>query len=82
MNGIDGRQMGTQAGNIMQEVVQHLTSLYGTDVQITLQIQAKLPNGVPEGTVRSVTENCRTLKFEGFGFGLFVHDGCDLLRGD
>lgn len=49
-------------------MVKHLTTLYGTDVQVTLEIQAKVPGGVPEGTVRTVTENCRTLRFEGFGF--------------
>jgi len=37
-------------------------------VQVTLEIQAKIPSGVSDETVRTVTENCRTLKFEGFGF--------------
>ena len=27
-----------------------------------------IPGGVPEGTVRTVTKNRRTLKFESFGF--------------
>ena len=56
------------AGKIMEEVVLHLTRLYGANVQVTLEIQAAIPDGVPEETVRTVTENCRTLKFDGLGF--------------
>ncbi len=38
------------------------------DVQVTLEIQATLPGGAPESTRRTVEENCRTLRFEGYGF--------------
>ena len=65
---IDERRMGTQAGNIMEEVVKHLTSLYGVKVKVTLEIQAELQNGISEATVQTVMENCRTLKFESFAF--------------
>jgi hypothetical protein len=50
------------------EVVKHLTTLYGVNVQVTLEIEANIPGGVREGTVRTVTENCRALRFEGFAF--------------
>ena len=33
-----------------------------------LEIEGQVPNGVPENTVRTVTENSRTLKFETRGF--------------
>jgi hypothetical protein len=33
-------------------------------VSVTLEIEAALPDGAPEQIVRTVTENCRTLKFE------------------
>ena len=49
---------------IMREVVKHLTSLYGAKVKVTLEIEAEFPQAVPEGTVRTVEENCRTLRFE------------------
>ncbi len=65
---INARMMAGDAGKIMEEVVKHLTTLYGANVQVTLEIQATIPGGVPDGTVRTVTENCRTLRFEGFGF--------------
>jgi hypothetical protein len=53
---------------VADEVVAHLSSLVGADVKITLEIEADVPGGVPKRVVRIVTENCRTLKFEGAGF--------------
>jgi hypothetical protein len=52
----------------MEEVVAHLTSLSKAGIEVTLEIQGTLPNGVPPDTVRTVTENCRTLRFESYGF--------------
>jgi hypothetical protein len=60
--------MAGDAGKIMEEVVKHLTTLYGANVQVTLEIEAMLPNGASEEARRTVEENCRTLRFEGFGF--------------
>jgi len=60
--------MAGDVGKIMEEVVKHLTALYGANVRVTLEIQADVPGGVPAKVVQDVTENCRTLKFEGYGF--------------
>ncbi len=38
------------------------------NVEITLEIKADVPEGVPDNVVRTVTENCRTLKFKNHGF--------------
>jgi len=65
---INPRMMAGDAGKIMEEVVKHLTTLYGADVQVTVEIEAKMPKGVTESTRRTVEENCRTLRFDGFGF--------------
>jgi hypothetical protein len=35
---------------------------------VTLEIQARLEQGASEKTIRDVTENCRTLRFDSFGF--------------
>ena len=56
------------AGTLSKEVVEHLTSQPGAEVEITLEIQAQVPSGIPEKTVRDVSENCRTLKFKTFEF--------------
>ncbi len=65
---LDAIRMGRDATQIAQEVVQHLTKLLGAEVEITLEIHAKVPDGVPEQVVRTVNENCRTLHFKQFDF--------------
>lgn len=37
-------------------------------MRVTLEVEATVPEGVPERVVRVVTENCRTLKFTSHGF--------------
>ena len=39
-----------------------------TEVEITLEISARRTEGFDESTVRTISENSRTLKFEGYGF--------------
>lgn len=65
---LDSLRVGRDAGRIADEVIQHLTKLVEGSVEVTLEIQAQLPNGASEKTVRDVTENCRTLRFDTFGF--------------
>ena len=59
---------GSDAGKIAEEVLSHLAGLPGAKVKVTLDIEATLPEGVPDHVVRIVTENCRTLKFREQGF--------------
>lgn len=65
---LDPVRAGAGAGKITEEVISHLTSLMHADVRVTLEIEAHLPDGATEQVVRTVTENCRTLKFESQGF--------------
>jgi hypothetical protein len=65
---INELMMATDAGKVMEEVVKHLTGLYGAKVDVTLEIEATIPVGVPENTVRTVLENCAALKFKSSGF--------------
>ncbi len=65
---LDPIRLGRDAAKIAEEVVQHLSGLVGAEVKITLEIQAQLPDGASEKLVRDVTENCRTLKFDTYGF--------------
>jgi hypothetical protein len=66
--GLDPTRTGRDAGRIADEVLGHLTTLKSARVTVILEIQAEAPEGVPDGTVRTVTENCRTLKFKDHGF--------------
>ena len=65
---VDPVRLGRDAGTIAQEVIQHLLTLPGAKVEITLDIHAELPSGAPDNVVRTVTENARTLKFKAGGF--------------
>jgi len=65
---LDPTRLSSQAGKIAEEVIQHLQSLMGANVTVTLEIQANVPSGVPDNVVRIVTENSRTLKFTQQGF--------------
>ena len=65
---LDPIRAGRDAQQVIAEIVQHLTSLPGADVKITMDIEAKVSDGVPENVVRIVTENCQTLRFTSQGF--------------
>jgi hypothetical protein len=65
---INELMMATDAGQVMEEVVKHLTGIYGAKVNVTLEIEATIPDGVPESIVRTVLENCAALKFKSPGF--------------
>jgi hypothetical protein len=56
------------ASQIADEVISHLNSLVGAKVRVTLEIDASIPDGAPEQVVRTVTENCKSLKFKQQGF--------------
>ena len=65
---LDSNRVGRDASRIADEVIAHLAALVGSDVRVTLEIEAVLPGGAPDNVVRTVTENSRTLKFTSQGF--------------
>lgn len=65
---LDTTRVGRDAGRIAEEVIAHLSGLVGVNVTVTLEIEAEVPEGVPDNVVRTVTENSRTLKFTNHGF--------------
>lgn len=65
---LDALRINRDAPQIANEVIQHLTRLNGVQVKITLEIEAYIPDGAPDDIVRTVMENCRTLKFNNQAF--------------
>ena len=51
------------AQQIIDEVVQHLTSLPNVTVEVTMDIRATVSDGFTKDTVHTVKANCQTLKF-------------------
>jgi len=52
----------------VEEVIERLTAQLGCEVEITLEIGARLPEGFDEATIRTINENSRTLRFDNFDF--------------
>jgi predicted AAA+ superfamily ATPase len=65
---LDATRLGRDAGRIATEVLSHLSGLPNADATVSLEIEIEIPDGVPENVVRTVIENCRTLKFDDQGF--------------
>lgn len=61
-------RVGKEAGNIAEEVIQHLMDITGATVKVKIEIEADFPDGASDQVIRTVTENCKTLKFESYGF--------------
>jgi hypothetical protein len=65
---LDPKRAGRDAGSVAEAVIQHLELEKGADVKITIEITANIPEGAGERTIRTVSENCKTLKFKQFSF--------------
>ena len=65
---LDNVRINKDVNTYVQEIIQHLTAVSGADVELRLEVEVNAPNGIPNNTVRTVSENCRTLKVKDFGF--------------
>ena len=65
---LDPLRVSRDAGTLAEEIIQHLTALSGASVRVTLEIEATVPDGIPDQTIRIVAENGRTLKLQSQAF--------------
>ncbi len=65
---LDTTRVNRDVNTYVQEIIQHLMAVEGSDVELTLEVNVNAPEGIPSSTVRTVSENCRTLKITNFGF--------------
>ena len=65
---IDPDRASRDMGKVAEEVLQHLTTLPGGMVSLSLEIAADIPNGIPDETQRVIRENGAALKFRSQGF--------------
>jgi len=61
---LNSDRVGKNAGDIAENVIAHLSGLEGSEVVVTIEIQATNAEGFEDHVIRTVTENCRTLKFD------------------
>ena len=65
---LDNVRINRDVNTYVQEIIQHLSAVEGATVELKLEVDVIAPNGIPNNTVRTVSENCRTLKVDDFGF--------------
>jgi hypothetical protein len=61
-------QAATDPSRVRARPRSGLAGLANAGVRITVEISADLPDGAPDGVVRTLTEDCRTLRLTGDGF--------------
>jgi hypothetical protein len=57
-----------KAGDVSREIAQQLAKVVGSDVEIVVEVVAKSDKGFPDDVLRTVSENCRTMRFDSFEF--------------
>lgn len=65
---LDNTRINRDVQRLVEEVISHLAIVDGARVDVSLEVTAEAPGGMPQTTVRTVSENCQTLKVKEFGF--------------
>lgn len=65
---LDTTRVNRDVQRILEEIVIHLTQEPDVSMEIRLEVTATAPKGISQQTMRAVSENCRTLKINSFGF--------------
>jgi Swt1-like HEPN/Protein of unknown function (DUF499) len=61
---LNAERYGVDFKKIADEVLTHLTATPGIELAIRVEIDAHSPDGIPEATIRTVSENADALKFD------------------
>ncbi|GAB6393536.1 MAG: DUF499 domain-containing protein [Treponematales bacterium] len=65
----DLTKIGQTTAAINLEVLQHFVKLPKAGITVKMDIEVSAPEGMPDDLIRTIRENCRTLKFETGDFG-------------
>jgi len=65
---LDTTRINRDVQKYVEEVIQHLTSVSGAKINVSLEVEAEAADGFTQQTVRTISENCRTLRVRAFGF--------------
>ncbi len=65
---LDTTRINRDVQKYVEEIIQHLTSVDGAKVTVSLEVQAESDEGFTQQTVRTISENCRTLRVRDSGF--------------
>ena len=65
---LDTTRVNRDVQKYLEEVIQHIANVPDAVVKLSLEVEAKSGEGFPHQVVRTVSENCRTLRAKDFGF--------------
>ncbi len=65
---LDPVRVNKNVQQLMDEVINHLSSQDGCEVELRLEVHAVKRDGFDHSTIRTVNENCRTLHVDDYGF--------------
>lgn len=65
---LDTTRINRDVQRYVEEIIQHLTSVDGAIIKISLEVEAEVDEGFSQQTVRTISENCQTLKVRDSGF--------------
>ncbi|MDR3331101.1 MAG: hypothetical protein LBT08_00590, partial [Synergistaceae bacterium] len=65
---LDNTRINRDVQRLVEEVISHLTAVDGCQVEVSLELNAKSTDGLSPQIVRTISENCQTLKVRDFGF--------------
>jgi predicted AAA+ superfamily ATPase len=65
---VDPERYSRDLNRLSQEILQHLSSIDGVDLEITIEIHAAVKEGFPADKIRVILENARSLKFKNSSF--------------
>lgn len=65
---LDNTRINRDVQRLLEEVIKHIGDAAGTELKVSLEVEASSVHGYSDKTVRDVSENCRTLRVDDFGF--------------
>jgi len=65
---LDTTRINRDMQKYVEEIIQHLTSVDSASVKVSLEVEAESADGFTQQTVRTISENCQTMRVRSFGF--------------
>ena len=65
---LDTTRINRDVQKYVDEIIQHLSSVDGATVKASLEVEAESSDGFTQQTVRTISENCQTLRVRDSGF--------------
>lgn len=62
---LDTTRINRDVNKLVEEIISHLTTVDGCNIEVSLEVNAEALDGMPSSVVRTVSENCHTLKVDG-----------------